>query len=366
MTLVEDYLRAVAILLPRAQRDDIVAELRDMILTRIETREGELGRGLTDDETEQVLRNVGHPLVVAARYRDGPQHVVGPALYPYWMFAVKVGLAIQLAIAGIVFVARTFSGGDMARAFGLATGSAIGGAATLIGFATAAAWLIERNSVHIAYLDRWRVKDLRLLDFAAWDLDGIRETAAAARTWNRSHRGKGDHRRGRGLVSRGLSLLATGVVLILWWLGFLKFDLVGDIGDLRSLGWDPGALETLDWRAFVAMLFWPGLAYGFAIAVQGALILAKPSARRLRGLMDLAIGAGVMATCLWIWTASPLAGAVRVTSLSGLLVQVKTMIHHDGPVPMALIVTLAIAAIAIGALGRMSRGAADILISPRF
>ena len=67
MDLVNEYLRAVAALLPKAQRDDIVAELRDTILTRIEEREADLGRPLTDDEIEAVLREVGHPVVVAAR-----------------------------------------------------------------------------------------------------------------------------------------------------------------------------------------------------------------------------------------------------------------------------------------------------------
>ena len=56
MDLVNEYLRAVAALLPKAQRDDIVAELRDTILNRIEEREADLGRPLTDDEVEAVLR----------------------------------------------------------------------------------------------------------------------------------------------------------------------------------------------------------------------------------------------------------------------------------------------------------------------
>src|SRR6185503_18548511 len=56
MDLVNQYLRAVAALLPRAQRDDITAELRDIILTRIEAREAALGRKLSPDEIEQELR----------------------------------------------------------------------------------------------------------------------------------------------------------------------------------------------------------------------------------------------------------------------------------------------------------------------
>ena len=99
MNLIEEYLRAVAALLPRGQRDDIVAELRDTILSRKEEREAALGRPLTSDEIEALLREIGHPVVVAARYGEGPQHVVGPMLYPYWLFAVKAVLVIQAIVA---------------------------------------------------------------------------------------------------------------------------------------------------------------------------------------------------------------------------------------------------------------------------
>ena len=96
MDMLEDYLRAVSRLLPNAKRDDITAELRDEILTRVEAREEQLGRALTPDETEQLLREIGHAIVVAARYRDEPQYAVGPALYPFWSFAVRLFVALCL------------------------------------------------------------------------------------------------------------------------------------------------------------------------------------------------------------------------------------------------------------------------------
>ena len=80
MDMLEDYLRAVSRLLPKDKRDDIIAELRDEILTRIEAKEEELGRTLTPDETEQLLRDFGHPIVVAARYREELAKAAGVAL----------------------------------------------------------------------------------------------------------------------------------------------------------------------------------------------------------------------------------------------------------------------------------------------
>jgi hypothetical protein len=54
--------------LPRAAKaDDIAAELRDVIASRIEDREESLGRPLAEKEVSALLREFGHPLVVAAR-----------------------------------------------------------------------------------------------------------------------------------------------------------------------------------------------------------------------------------------------------------------------------------------------------------
>jgi hypothetical protein len=357
MNLLEDYLRAVAILLPPDQREDIVAELRDMILTRLEALEADRGRPLSEAETEAALREVGHPLVVAARYRGGPQHVVGPALYPYWMFAVKLAVTIQAALAVIVFLARAFSGANMAAAFGDTVGSALTGAATLVGFATVAAWLIERYGVKIDYLDRWRVRDLKALDVAAWDLRGLGGRLSAAQAPARARRGW----TGQGLVSRAVGAIASGALLILWWSGILRFPIVGNLSDLAYLGISPGPLADVDWIALWQAMLWPVIAYGVAIILQGALILARPGARRLRGAFDVAIGAVQIAAVAWFWQASPIAAAVRVDSVTAFAVRMKAAFGHGAPVPLAALITLTLVATAIGALAQMGRGAWDIL-----
>ena len=66
MRLIDRYLAAVAAQLPAAAREDVVAELRDDIMSRIEARQEALGRDLTSDEVESILREVGQPLSVAA------------------------------------------------------------------------------------------------------------------------------------------------------------------------------------------------------------------------------------------------------------------------------------------------------------
>jgi len=368
MDLVNEYLRVVAALLPRAQRDDIVAELRDTILTRIEAREGDLGRPLNDDEVEAVLREVGHPVVVAARYREGPQHVVGPTLYPYWLFALKAAVAIQVAVALVVVILRTLASGDFSESLGRAIGSGITGVLVLIGAATCVAWFIERRGTHIDYLDRWRVRDLRMLEIAAWDFDTLRDWVGARQS------PRGPHHRRRGpaspvtppmppapwhpaltLVARGLSFIALGTVLVLWWTGVVPLDLGLDATDWATLAVAPGALSDVDWMALRALLFWPVLAYAVAFIAQGAITLAYPHAVRLQGLLEAARGAALLGFCVWLWTVSPLADAVAVMS-GPEFIERMAMFGQAPPLPLEPIATLVVLSMALTACARIGRG----------
>ncbi|MEO6341364.1 MAG: hypothetical protein ABIO39_15075 [Caulobacteraceae bacterium] len=374
MDLVNEYLRVIAALLPKGQREDIIAELRDTILTRIEAREAELGRKFTPDETEALLRDMGHPLVVAGWYSDGPQQVVGPTLYPYWAFVVKVAITIQVIVGTVVLFARTLNGEEFGQALGQALGYGLSGVITVIGLATVAAWLIERFKIRIAYFDEWRVRDLHLLEFAFWDWNSLRErmegrTArttrdAARRAWRLERRlARRDWRSGPSPIGRALGAIAVGTVMVLWWIGVLRFGVVGTMDDLRELSLDPGPLQGVDWIALQQALFWPVLGYGVAVILQGVAMLMYPRAVWLRGLTNLVIGGGLLAICGWIWTASPLAAAVHVDSVTGLAIRVKDLFQHGSPRPLASVLTLMLACVAFSALCRVVRGLFQLLPS---
>lgn len=98
MDLIDRYLAAVGVLLPRNQREDIVAELRDVLETHADEKRAELGRALTVEEQSELVRAFGHPLAVAGRYGRG-QYLIGPELYPLYVIAAKVLLAIAAASA---------------------------------------------------------------------------------------------------------------------------------------------------------------------------------------------------------------------------------------------------------------------------
>ena len=82
-----------------AQADDIVAELLDDLLSRVEEQEARLGRQLNTEEQVALLRERGYPLLVATRYLP-QQWLVGPALFPYR----RLGLQYVLVGAALLHV----------------------------------------------------------------------------------------------------------------------------------------------------------------------------------------------------------------------------------------------------------------------
>ena len=393
MDMLEDYLRAVSRLLPKntrdsARRDDIVAELRDEIMTRIEARESELGRPLTADETQQLLRDFGHPIVVAARYRDEPQYAVGPAFYPYWMFAVRLIVVVQVCVSIIVFFARIIAGGNVAEAFGQAIGSGVTGAMTLIGFATVAAWLIERKTIHIDYFNTWRVRDLRFLDFALLDWSDIGAWLARveckrpqARPGDAGQTGKGSARGGRyddrylyrtwsvrhASAGRGIGMMVVGGIFILWWLGIIHFGLAPLPLDYAAMHIDPGALATVDFAALKAVLYLPVLAYAAALVALGAIILIYPRGVRVRGLINVVLGLSALAIAAWLWTLSPIGDAIRVHTLHAFFERIIAVFTHPVPVPLVTLVMAGVVFMGIGAFFRAIGGLWELTFGiPRY
>ena len=110
MTLVERYVRAVRDFLPRAQKDDISNELADSIQSRFDDEAAARGRPLTEDEQVAILRSLGHPMAVAARYRGDDRSVrfgiqlIGPELFPTYLTVLRINLAITLIIGAVSLV----------------------------------------------------------------------------------------------------------------------------------------------------------------------------------------------------------------------------------------------------------------------
>ena len=101
MELLDRYLQAVARHLPRNRQQDILAELRANLEAQLEDKESALGRPLTQGESEDWLREIGPPIVVAGRYLP-QQSLIGPAIFPIYWFVLRIALFWALAIYTIV------------------------------------------------------------------------------------------------------------------------------------------------------------------------------------------------------------------------------------------------------------------------
>lgn len=114
MELLDRYLQAIRFLLPKRQQDDIVRELSENLISKMEDREAELGRPLSEGEQADILRDHGHPMVVAGRYRSR-QHLIGSTFFPIYLFILKIGLAAALLVSVIVAVVTAALYGDPIR-----------------------------------------------------------------------------------------------------------------------------------------------------------------------------------------------------------------------------------------------------------
>jgi len=108
MNLLNRYLQEVSRHLPKAKREDIIAELGANISSQMEDREGELGRPLTESEVLEMLQHHGNPMMVAGRYRPHNLglafgvRLIGPELFPFYRMILLLNMGITLFILGVL------------------------------------------------------------------------------------------------------------------------------------------------------------------------------------------------------------------------------------------------------------------------
>lgn len=243
--LLDRYLAAIARELPDRQRADIIAELRDELLTKVEGREEAAGRPLSREELEALLLEFGNPLIVAGRYRK-VQHLVGPELFPLWWAALKVtlgviaGIYLVVAIMRLAFApARPVVWGQFPELFWTLV--------TAFGAVTLVAVAVERlGFTRDVY--RWQPRQL---------------PAAGATSKSPFER----------VVEIGMS-----GVFLLWWTGVIHFR-----------NWIPtmGAL-VVDMAPVFATYYWPILVYSAGEIVMNLVGLARPGWLRVNAALSLA------------------------------------------------------------------------------
>src|SRR5690242_19399426 len=115
MDLIDRYLESIRLFLPHDECDDMLAELKDILMTRREEKAAELGRPRSKAEEEALLHESGNPIAVAGRY-GRQRYLIGPQLYPVWELVMKSALIAVAAAALITAFALTAAGqGDATK-----------------------------------------------------------------------------------------------------------------------------------------------------------------------------------------------------------------------------------------------------------
>lgn len=84
---------------------DLGAEVRSNLESLIEDRAAQLGRDLRLEEVSGILKQYGHPMTVASRYRDpNARGLISPHLFPLYWFALRAIFAVWVAIRVMVAV----------------------------------------------------------------------------------------------------------------------------------------------------------------------------------------------------------------------------------------------------------------------
>ena len=252
MTMLDNYLNAVRRNLPPGGADDIIAELRDVLLERAEERERD---GAVD--WPALLRDHGHPLKVAAHYR-GDQYLIGPELYPFYRhFLQKVVGIVVLAVGAITLFKLASFGGDAGQIIAKLLGALWWAVLCSVGAVTLAFVLIDR----FGGMDR---------HFLAWKPEELPEPAVDQPS-----------------TAESVFEVSASSLFILWWIGILATPQLGGPNGFR-----------IEAAPIWTTLYLPILALLIARLAYSLMSWRRPNWRALRGIMD--IGTSVAAIVLAI------------------------------------------------------------------
>ncbi len=168
MEMIERYLQAVKFWLPKRQREDIIAELSADIYAQTEEQEANLGRNLTEAELESLLKQRGRPVMVANRFLP-QQYMIGPLLFPVYIFVMKIVFLCYLVPWVLVWIGlMTYSPSYRAEqthnswlaALGSASSSLWTAASIALGTVTVVFAILERLQAKSQCLNEWSPRKL--------------------------------------------------------------------------------------------------------------------------------------------------------------------------------------------------------------
>jgi hypothetical protein len=268
MDLLDRYLMSVGFLLPLSERAEILAELRDILLSKLEDKEEDKGAPLSELEREAVLYDFGHPLVVAGRYRKDSQ-VIGPAFYPFWLLVMQIGTAATVVSVVVAGILRGLEHHNLGLAISWAIVHGIGQFVALTGVTTLVFLYLERSGRGQALINRWRPSQL----------PAIKIRTKTSRFGQRFERG---------------FEVAGGLVALLFWTGLapvpVDYPVHGD------------TMIHLAAAPLVTALYWPVAALIVVRVISNTLALFQLGRQRQRALFSLVVSLAsfsLIAYALW-------------------------------------------------------------------
>ena len=117
MVLVDRYMSAVAHYLPESRRQEIVRELRANILDRLEHLADEQGSKPSDADVSAILKDLGHPKLVATRFLP-QRRLVSEDLFPLDKQALGYA-AILVCMVQVIKLSVVFLGAQPVNMLGM-------------------------------------------------------------------------------------------------------------------------------------------------------------------------------------------------------------------------------------------------------
>lgn len=252
MDLIDRYLQAVRFWLPRSEKQDIVSELAEDIRSEVEEREAELGRPLDQAETGSLLKKRGSPFSVAEKYL--PQRsLIGPGLYPIYLFVLKVvGVAYLLPWLAVWLFCVLFLPSYRAAHPGMALFGTLGT------WWNIALWSFAVITLAFAVAERLRQRPGASEKWDPRRLPKVRDTRKIPR-------------------SSSLAEILLGLIFLVWWLGRLNVPSIAG-RDPDFTGWTPGFI----WQNFYRNFYWVAVFVTLASLGLAAANLLRPYWTRVR------------------------------------------------------------------------------------
>jgi hypothetical protein len=265
--LVPRYLAAVERRLPKEESKDIIAELKEAVASKIEAKEAQLRRPAEADDVAAVLKEFGHPVVVASRY-SGRDHLIGPQLYPWFWDAQRVGVGLVFVVGIIIAAVRALESDRAMSVIIQGIGGAVEMAIWMFGVITVVFIVMERTKANIQIAKGWNPKTL-----------------------------PEDHIRQPKPLFDSVFALAFDAIFILWWVKVVDFP--NDV---------PGRNNSMElhFAEAWAQLHTPILVLALLTAAVHAADIVYPAWSRLRAVVSILGHIGGLAILWVLFRAGPL------------------------------------------------------------